>query len=222
MFLYQSIRQKLPWSNSSPEVTQQSQTGFSNDKPSYAAILKLDLEDAGAPPARIQPPLHLDTSKPQSATTTNEPSAIPQGGEHTLPRPVNLASQSTTSDLRAPCEPFKRHRAKLKKYYSFKAIHQGQLNQPHISDRNPFDTHASWFRPLYTHDDPRCPVTVLTKRMLYEEAQWLPKPPRWHKSVRWHFMKRKGKGKRGVGRGVSKGRLLFGAGADVGGEFAIA
>ena len=47
MFLYQHIRQKLPWSNSSLDSAKQNQTGFCNDKPSYAAILKLDLEDAG-------------------------------------------------------------------------------------------------------------------------------------------------------------------------------
>lgn len=219
MLLYQSIRQKLPWSNSSAEVTQQSQTGFSNDKPSYAAILKLALEDAGTPPARIQPPLHLDSSKPQPKTTTNEPSAIPQCGEHSLPCPLDLAPQSTTSDLRTPCQPFKRHRARLKNYFSFKIVHRGQLHRPHISDHHPLDPYPS-IKPLYALDDPRCPVTVLTKRMLFEEAQRPPKPPKWHRSHRWEMVSRDGKGRRGVGRAVSRREMLVCAGAYEGqGEF---
>lgn len=216
MFLYQHIRQKLPWSNSSLDSAKQNQTGFCNDKPSYAAILKLDLEDAGTPPTPIQPPSHIHTPKPQPQPdmTLSEIATIPPYTEH------NPLTEPSTSDLRAPCQPFKRHRTRLKKYFSFKAIHPGQLNQPHISDHNAVVPYCS-IQPIYTLDDPRCPVTVLTKRLLYEEAQWFPKPPRYHESVRWHFMKWKGKGKRGVGRGVSRKGLLFSAGADVKGEFAI-
>ncbi|KAI7195527.1 hypothetical protein KC363_g1418 [Hortaea werneckii] len=213
MFLYQHIRQKLPWSNSSPGSTQQNQTGFCNNKPSYAAMLKLDLEDAGTPPAPIEPPSHIQTPKTQPDSGLNELSNNPPCTEY------NPLTEPSTFDLRSPCQPFKRHRAQLKKYFSFKAIHQGQLDQPHISDHNAVDPYCS-IQPLYTLDDPRCPVTVLTKRLLYQEAQWFPKPPRFHESVRWHFTKRKGKGKRGVGRGVSTRALLLGAGADVEGEFA--
>lgn len=206
MFLYQHFLQKLPWSNDSPEPTQQNQTGFSNDKPSYAAILKLDLEDAGTPPAPIQPPSHVPTSKAQSGQRVSETSTIPSHGEHDPP------TQPSTSDLRAPCQPFKRHRTRLKKHFSFKIVHRGQLHQRHISDHDPLDPYPP-IKPLYALDDPRCPVTVLKKRMLFEEAQRPPKPPKWHRSHRWEMVSWDGKGRRGVGRAVSRREMLVCAGA---------
>ncbi|KAL8785815.1 MAG: hypothetical protein Q9195_008496 [Heterodermia aff. obscurata] len=86
-------------------------------------------------------------------------------------------------DLRAAATASKRARTRAEKYYSFRFVKPGQINQPHY--RLVDSQHAFRFPDsgLYlsqsTHTN-FTPIENISPRVLYEEAQCWPRPPRYH------------------------------------------
>jgi len=162
----------------SGDPSPQQQTGFAYDKPSYAAILKFDLSQSGHQPEPVRLPFHVNYSLPPVSHRTDLQTDRKLAIDYELSG--RTSTNHTFADIRSSSKARKRMRTRLDKYYSFKGVNPGQLRTEHIA------LPQCWSQDTMhrTLDDPEIKTTVMTKRMLYDEAQYYPKPFHHHRSCR--------------------------------------
>ena len=85
----------------------------------------------------------------------------------------------TFKDLRSARKARRRARADLKKYFSYKGVNRGQLDQEHYVPHH----YPGWGRHGYVDLlDDQSETAPMTKQMLYREAQEHPRPPQIRRS----------------------------------------
>ncbi|KAL8750578.1 MAG: hypothetical protein Q9184_006376, partial [Pyrenodesmia sp. 2 TL-2023] len=96
-------------------------------------------------------------------------------------------------DLRAASRISRRARSRAKKYFGFRYIKAGQLHQPHYrlldSNDQRFPPNSGLFLSQNKHGNDT-PIEYFTPKRLYQEAQYWPRPPTYHRRHRDKLDKR--------------------------------
>ncbi|EGP86904.1 uncharacterized protein MYCGRDRAFT_93735 [Zymoseptoria tritici IPO323] len=85
----------------------------------------------------------------------------------------NRTIENLYLDLRSPSQAFHRSTALNTKYFNFSVVKRGQLNMPHLQPCE-VDWHERNFE-------------ILPRKLLYQEAQVWPKPPRRHRKLSQYY-----------------------------------
>ena len=84
----------------------------------------------------------------------------------------------TFKDLRSGNKARRRLREEKEKYYHYKGVNRGQIGKQHYV---PDQSSGSW--RTHTHLLEDAETTIMTKSLLYREAQHYPRPPTYHRNT---------------------------------------
>jgi hypothetical protein len=149
-------------------------------KASYAETVKRNLSgNTGANPLQVVPPFHVHLTPLRSTDTQADVDESEFVSTYNAAN-YELASRPSDNeffDLRSGSKARKRYRGQLVKYYGYRGVNAGQLNKLHYALPTLYDWRDS--RPL-----PETETKLMTKKMLFQEAQNWPRPPKYHRSMR--------------------------------------